>query len=63
MAWGLPKLPGLTFSDPTKTQYHLKNTLRYYQGHRFPDTTVRAPGGAPTDADSNAYVAIDDSVK
>lgn len=63
MAWGLPKLPGLTFSDPTRTQYHLRSSLRYYQGHRFPDTVVRGPGGAPTDVDSNAFALPDDSIK
>ncbi|KAL0850148.1 hypothetical protein ABMA28_012024 [Loxostege sticticalis] len=62
MAWGLPKLPGLTFSDPTKTQYHMKSTLRYYQGHRFPDTTVRGPGGTATDIDSNAFAMPEDAV-
>ncbi|XP_028038206.1 EF-hand domain-containing protein 1-like [Bombyx mandarina] len=62
MAWGLPKLPGLTFSDPTRTQYHLRSSLRYYQGHRFPDTVVRGPGGAPTDVDSNAFALPDDSI-
>ncbi|VVC94190.1 unnamed protein product, partial [Leptidea sinapis] len=35
MAWGLPKLPGLTFPDPTKTQHHMRSSLRYYQGHSF----------------------------
>lgn len=63
MAWGLPKLPGLTFSDPTKTQYHMRSSLRYYQGHRFPDTVVRGPGGTATDVDSNAFALPDDSVK
>ncbi|KAJ0181205.1 hypothetical protein K1T71_003290 [Dendrolimus kikuchii] len=62
MAWGLPKLPGLTFSDPTKTQYHIRSSLRYYQGHRFPDTVVRGPGGTATDVDSNAFALPDDSV-
>ncbi|KAM3966804.1 EF-hand domain-containing protein 1 [Aphomia sociella] len=62
MAWGLPKLPGLTFSDPTKTQYHMRSSLRYYQGHRFPDTTVRGPGGTATDVDSNAFALPEDSV-
>ncbi|XP_037300618.1 EF-hand domain-containing protein 1 [Manduca sexta] len=62
MAWGLPKLPGLTFSDPTKTQYHIRSSLRYYQGHRFPDTLIRGPGGTATDVDSNAFALPDDSV-
>ncbi|XP_075982784.1 EF-hand domain-containing protein 1-like [Anticarsia gemmatalis] len=62
MAWGLPKLPGLTFADPTKTQYHMKSTLRYYQGHRFPDTSVKGPGGTGTDVDSNAFALPEDSV-
>ncbi|XP_052753824.1 EF-hand domain-containing protein 1-like [Galleria mellonella] len=62
MAWGLPKLPGLTFSDPTKTQYHIRSSLRYYQGHRFPDTVVRGPGGTATDVDSNAFTLPEDSV-
>ncbi|XP_023949094.2 EF-hand domain-containing protein 1-like [Bicyclus anynana] len=62
MAWGLPKLPGLTFADPTKTQHHIRSSLRYYQGHRFPDTTLRAPGGTATDADSNAFALPEDSV-
>ncbi|XP_053602029.1 EF-hand domain-containing protein 1-like [Plodia interpunctella] len=62
MAWGLPKLPGLTFSDPTKTQFHMKSSLRFYQGHRFPDTALRAPGGADTDVDSNAFALPEDSV-
>ncbi|KOB79135.1 putative EF-hand domain-containing protein, partial [Operophtera brumata] len=63
MAWGLPKLPGLTFSDPTKTQFHMKSSLRYYQGHRFPDTHLRGPGATDTDVDSNAFALPDDSVK
>ncbi|CAH0600471.1 unnamed protein product [Chrysodeixis includens] len=62
MAWGLPKLPGLTFSDPTKTQYHIKSSLRYYQGHRFHDTNIRGPGGTATDVDSNAFALPEDSV-
>ncbi|CAB3237276.1 unnamed protein product [Arctia plantaginis] len=62
MAWGLPKLPGLTFADPTKTQFHIKSTLRYYQGHRFPDTNVRGTGGTGTDVDSNAFALPEDSV-
>ncbi|CAG5017875.1 unnamed protein product [Parnassius apollo] len=63
MAWGLPKLPGLTFSDPTKTKHHMRSSLRYYQGYRFPDTVVRGPGGAATDVDSNAFALPEDSVK
>ncbi|XP_061712328.1 EF-hand domain-containing protein 1-like [Cydia pomonella] len=62
MAWGLPKLPGLTFSDPTKIQHHMRSSLRIYQGHRFPDTSLRAPGGEATDVDSNAFALPDDSV-
>ncbi|XP_022820957.1 EF-hand domain-containing protein 1-like [Spodoptera litura] len=62
MAWGLPKLPGLTFSDPTKTQYHMRSSLRYYQGHRFPDTEIRGPGGTATDVDSNAFALPEDTV-
>lgn len=62
MAWGLPKLPGLTFSDPTKTQYHVCNSLKFYQGYRFPDISVRGPGGAPTDVDSNAFALPEDPV-
>ncbi|XP_047523227.1 EF-hand domain-containing protein 1-like [Pieris napi] len=62
MAWGLPKLPGLTFADPTKTQYHVRSSLRYYQGHRFPDTLVRGSGGTDTDVDSNAFALPEDSV-
>ncbi|XP_047536676.1 EF-hand domain-containing protein 1-like [Vanessa atalanta] len=62
MAWGLPKLPGLVFSDPTKTQHHIRSSLRYYQGHRFPDTLIRGPGGTATDVDSNAFALPDDSV-
>ncbi|XP_068629097.1 EF-hand domain-containing protein 1-like [Battus philenor] len=62
MAWGLPKLPGLTFSDPTKTRYHMRSSLRYYQGHRFPDTLVKGPGGTATDVESNAFALPEDSV-
>ncbi|XP_050673267.1 EF-hand domain-containing protein 1-like [Leptidea sinapis] len=62
MAWGLPKLPGLTFPDPTKTQHHMRSSLRYYQGHRFPDTLIRGPGGTDTDVDSNAFALPEDSV-
>ncbi|XP_037964332.2 EF-hand domain-containing protein 1 isoform X1 [Plutella xylostella] len=62
MAWGLPKLPGLSFSDPTKSRHHLRGSLRFHHGHRFPDTRVTAPGGEPTDVDSNAFALPDDSV-
>lgn len=62
MAWGLPKLPGLTFADPTKTQFHIKSSLRYYQGYRFPDNALRGPGGTDTDVDSNAFSLSEDSV-
>ncbi|XP_049888061.1 EF-hand domain-containing protein 1-like, partial [Pectinophora gossypiella] len=62
MAWGLPKLPGLTFSDPTKTQFHLYPSLKLQQGYRFPDMKVRGPGGTDTDVDSNAFAQPEDSV-
>lgn len=62
MAWGLPKLPGLTFSDPTKTQHHLKSSLYFYQGYRIPDPKVVGPGSSPTDIDSNAFALPEDTV-
>ncbi|XP_045542556.1 EF-hand domain-containing protein 1 [Papilio machaon] len=62
MAWGLPKLPGLTFSDPTKTKHHMRSSLRFYQGYRFPDTIIVGPGGSATDVDSNAFALPEDSV-
>ncbi|KAI5634772.1 DUF1126 PH-like domain-containing protein [Phthorimaea operculella] len=62
MAWGLPKLPGLMFSDPSKTQFHVCPSLKYYQGHMFPSTTVRGHGNVGTDVDSNAYALTTDSV-
>ncbi|GBP70240.1 hypothetical protein EVAR_7507_1 [Eumeta japonica] len=63
MAWGLPKLPGMTFSDPTRTRFHLQSSLKYCQGYRCPEVRARGTGGAPTDADSNAFTAVEDSIK
>lgn len=62
MSWGLPKLPGLTFTDPTKTQFHRCPSLKYYQGRRFPDMHVMGAGGTGTDTDSNAFALAEDSV-
>ncbi|XP_041973572.1 EF-hand domain-containing protein 1-like [Aricia agestis] len=62
MAWGLPKLPGYTFSDPTRGSHHLRSSMRFYHGYMMPDTLVRGPGGTDTDVDSNAFALADDSL-
>ncbi|KAI0215708.1 EF-hand domain-containing protein 1 [Lamellibrachia satsuma] len=44
---GLPFLPGNTFRDPTKTNFHVSHNLTYKNGYALPKRPEVAVGGIP----------------
>lgn len=63
MSWGLPKLPGFSFGDVTKTNFHVPRKIDYVNGYPIVQCDGRAIGGSSMDADGSNYIDVSDALK
>nr|CAB3241327.1 EFHC1 [Phallusia mammillata] len=59
-AEGLPFLPGNTFEDPTKTRYHVTNTLKFKNGYAQQHSPVVGLGGERLTANQLSEAELDE---
>ncbi|XP_077288107.1 EF-hand domain-containing protein 1-like [Arctopsyche grandis] len=62
MSWGLPKLPGFSFEDVTKTNFHVPRKIDYVNGYPIVRCDGRAVGGSSMDADGSNYIDVSDAL-
>ncbi|EFA04366.1 EF-hand domain-containing protein 1-like Protein [Tribolium castaneum] len=60
---GLPKLPGLTFTDPTLTSYHLSQTFSISNGYKIPKNDYVGIGNRELDSNSVKFISTNDPVR
>ncbi|CAH0556686.1 unnamed protein product [Brassicogethes aeneus] len=60
---GLPKLPGLSFTDPTQTRFHKSATFDIINGYTIPKSNFLAPGGRELESNSVKYIQKSDPVR
>ncbi|KAK9872960.1 hypothetical protein WA026_020309 [Henosepilachna vigintioctopunctata] len=60
---GLPKLPGLTFTDPTISNFRLSHTLDTRAGYSIPKTDYLGIGGRELEINTAKYITKSDPVR
>ncbi|KAL3282731.1 hypothetical protein HHI36_005902 [Cryptolaemus montrouzieri] len=60
---GLPKLPGLTFTDPTITNFKLSHTLDTCAGYSLPKSNYLGIGGRELEINTAKYITKSDPVR
>lgn len=63
MAWSLPKLPGCSFPDPTRTRFNVPRKFEMVNGFAMPVIDFRGVGGIPMDVEGSRYLDVTDNCR